>query len=120
MAYGKTSGGKVYNSEGYTLLKTATKTKTPELTKVTASSTKGKAYDYHSNVSGETGYTVYYSTKKDSGFKKYNNFKADTTRCDITKLTSGKTYYFKVRTYIKTDSGYVYSPWSAVKGIKVK
>ncbi|MBQ6600758.1 MAG: leucine-rich repeat protein, partial [Clostridia bacterium] len=120
VAYGKTSGGKVYNSEGYTLLKTATKTKTPELTKVTASSTKGKAYVYHSNVSGETGYTVYYSTSKTSGFKKYNNFKADTTRCDITKLTSGKTYYFKVRTYIKTDSGYVYSPWSAVKGIKVK
>ena len=120
VAYGKTSGGKVYNSEGYTLLKTATKTKTPELTKVTASSTKGKAYVYHSNVSGETGYTVYYSTSKTSGFKKYANFKADTTRCDITGLTSGKTYYFKVRTYIKTDSGYVYSPWSAVKGIKVK
>ncbi len=120
VAYGKTSGGKVYNSEGYTLLKTATKTKTPELTKVTASSTKGKAYVYHSNVSGETGYTVYYSTSKTSGFKKYANFKADTTRCDITGLTSGKTYYFKVRTYIKTDSGYVYSPWSAVKGVKVK
>ena len=120
VAYGKTSGGKVYNSESYALLKTATKTKTPELTKVTASSTKGKAYVYHSNVSGETGYTVYYSTSKTSGFKKYNNFKADTTRCDITGLTSGKTYYFKVRTYIKTDSGYVYSAWSAVKSVKVK
>ena len=120
VAYGKTSGGKVYDSESYALLKTATKTKTPELTKVTASSTKGKAYVYHSNVSGETGYTVYYSTSKNSGFKKYANFKADTTRCDITGLTSGKTYYFKVRTYIKTDSGYVYSAWSAVKSVKVK
>ena len=120
VSYGKTSAGKVYDSDVYALLKTATKTKTPELTKVTASSTKGKAYVYHSNVSGETGYTVYYSTKKDSGFKKYANFKADTTRCDITGLTSGKTYYFKVRTYIKTDSGYVYSAWSAVKSVKVK
>ena len=120
VSYGKTSAGKVYDSDVYALLKTATKTKTPELTKVTASATKGKAYVYHSNVSGETGYTVYYSTKKDSGFKKYNNFKADTTRCDITGLTSGKTYYFKVRTYIKTDSGYVYSAWSAVKSVKVK
>ncbi len=120
VAYGKTSGGKVYDSESYALLKTATKTKTPELTKVTASSTKGKAYVYHSNVSGETGYTVYYSTSKDSGFKKYANFKADTTRCDITGLTSGKTYYFKVRTYITTNSGYVYSAWSAVKSVKVK
>ncbi len=118
VAYGKTSGGKVYNSEGYTLLKTATKTKTPAISKI--ATTKGKAVLTHTNVSGETGYTVYYSTKKDSGFKKYANFKADTTRCDITKLTSGKTYYFKVRTYIKTDSGYVYSPWSAVKSVKVK
>ena len=120
VAYGETAAGKSYDSEAYALLKTATKTKTPELTKVTASSTKGKAYVYHSNVSGETGYTVYYSTSKDSGFKKYANFNADTTRCDITGLTSGKTYYFKVRTYIKTDSGYVYSPWSAVKSVKVK
>ncbi len=120
VSYGKTSAGKVYDSETYALLKTATKTKTPTLSKVTASSTKGKAYVYHTDVSGETGYTVYYSAKKDSGFKKYANFKADTTRCDITKLTSGKTYYFKVRTYIKTDSGYVYSAWSTIKGIKVK
>ena len=118
VSYGKTTAGKVYDSDVYALLKTATKTKTPELTKVTT--TKGKAYVYHSDVSGETGYTVYYSTKKDSGFKKYANFKADTTRCDITGLTSGKTYYFKVRTYIKTDSGYVYSAWSAVKSVKIK
>ena len=120
VAYGKTASGKVYNSESYALLKTATCTATPELTKVTASATKGKAYVYHTDVKGETGYTVYYSTSKTTGFKKYANFKADTTRCDITKLTSGKTYYFKVRTYIKTDSGYVYSDWSNIKGVKVK
>lgn len=118
VAYGKTSGGKVYHSELYTLLKTATKTKTPVISKVTT--TKGKAVLTHTDVSGETGYTVYYSTKKDSGFKKYNNFKANTKTATVSKLTSGKTYYFKVRTYIKTDSGYVYSAWSAVKGIKVK
>ena len=118
VSYGKTTAGKVYDSDSYALLKTATKTKTPTLSKVTT--TKGKAVITHTNVSGETGYTVYYSTKKDSGFKKYANFKADTTRCDITKLTSGKTYYFKVRTYITTDSGYVYSAWSAVKSVKTK
>ncbi len=118
VAYGKTSGGKVYNSEGYTLLKTATKTKTPAISKVTT--TKGKAVLTHTNVSGETGYTVYYSTKKDSGFKKYANFKADTTTATVTGLTSGKTYYFKVRAYKKTDSGTVYSSYSPVKGIKVK
>ncbi len=118
VAYGKTSAGKVYESDSYALLKTATKTKTPTLSKVTT--TKGKAVLTHTNVSGETGYTVYYSTKKDSGFKKYANFKADTTTCNITGLTSGKTYYFKVRTYIKTNSGYVYSDWSNIKSVKVK
>ena len=119
VAYGKTSAGKVYDSDSYALLKTATKTATPTLSKV-VSSAKGKATLTHTDVSGETGYTVYYSTSKDSGFKKYANFKADTSTCSITGLTSGKTYYFKVRTYITTDSGYVYSAWSTVKSVKVK
>ena len=119
VAYGKTSGGKVYDSESYALLKTATKTKTPELTKVTTSS-KGKATLTWSAVDGETGYQVYYSTSKDSGFKKYANFAANSKSGTATGLTSGKTYYFKVRTYIKTDSGYVYSDWSNIKGVKVK
>ncbi len=119
IAYGKTTAGKVYDSESFTLLATATKTATPAISKLESSS-KGKVTLTHTNVSGETGYQAYYSTSKDSGFKKYANFKADTTKCDMKGLTSGKTYYFKVRTYIKTDSGYVYSAWSAVKSVKVK
>ena len=59
-----------------------------------------------------------YSTSKTSGFKKYKNYESNSGY--VNNLTSGKTYYFKVRTYIKTDSGYVYSPFSAVKGVKVK
>ena len=114
------TGSEKLFSKKYPTIATATCTATPELTSVRDSSTKGKVYVYHTDVTGETGYTVYYSTSKTSGFKKYDNFAADTTRCDITGLTSGKTYYFKVRTYIKTDSGYVYSPWSAVKGVKIK
>ncbi len=117
--YFKTSDGTIIESSSYALLKTATKTNTPTLSKV-ASSSKGKATLTWSAVDGETGYTVYYSTKKDSGFKKYANFKADSKSGTATGLTSGKTYYFKVRTYITTDSGYVYSAWSAVKSVKVK
>lgn len=113
------TGSEKLFSEDYPTIATATCTATPELTSTRASSTKGKAYVYHTDVLGETGYTVYYSTSSTTGFKKYNNFKADTTSAAITGLTAGKTYYFKVRTYIKTSSGYVYSPWSAVKGVKV-
>ena len=116
VSYGKTSGGKVYDSDSYALIKTATKTKTPILSDITAY--KGKVKLFWTATSGETGYTIYYSTKKDSGFKKYANYESNSGY--VKNLTSGKTYYFKVRTYIKTDSGYVYSDWSNIKGVKVK
>lgn len=113
VSYAKGKDGKIYQSENYSTLKTATKTKTPSLTKVIEAN--GNARLYWSAVSGETGYTVYYSAKKDSGFKKYANFKANSTNGYVKNLTSGKTYYFKVRCYISTDSGTVYSAWSGVK-----
>ena len=116
VAYGKTSAGKVYESDSYALLKTATKTKTPILSDYAVY--KGKVKLFWTATSGETGYTIYYSTKKDSGFKKYANYESNSGY--VKNLTSGKTYYFKVRTYIKTDSGYVYSDWSNIKGVKVK
>ncbi|MBQ8029114.1 MAG: fibronectin type III domain-containing protein, partial [Clostridia bacterium] len=50
------------------VFETATKPATPKITKLTTS--KGKASFTWSNVSGESGYQVYYSTKKSSGFKK--------------------------------------------------
>ena len=116
VAYGKTAAGKVYNSEIYALLKTATKTKTPVISDVAVY--KGKVKLFWTPTTGETGYTVYYSTSKTSGFKKYKNYESNSGY--VNNLTSGKTYYFKVRTYIKTDSGYVYSAWSNIKGVKVK
>ncbi len=97
---------------------TATKCKTPSITKLTT--TKGKAVFTWSDVSGESGYQVYYSTKKDSGFKRVATYKADVIKGSKSKLTVGKTYYFKVRAYTKTASGTVYSDWSAVKSIKIK
>ena len=100
------------------VFETATKCKAPKITKLT--STTGKATVKWSNVSGESGYQIYYSTKKDSGFKKVKSYKANTTKGSKSKLKSGKKYYFKVRAYKKTDSGTVYSAWSAVKSVKIK
>ncbi len=97
---------------------TATKPATPKITKLTTS--KGKASFTWSDVSGESGYQVYYSTKKDSGFKKVATYKADVIKGSKSKLTVGKTYYFKVRAYTKTAGGTVYSAWSAVKSVKIK
>jgi len=97
---------------------TATKCATPSLTKLTTSG--GKVTFTWSNVSGESGFQVYYSTKKDSGYKKVTSYKANVLKGSKSKLTKGKTYYFKVRAYKKTDSGTVFSAWSPVKSIKVK
>ncbi len=116
-AYTKLSGTTYWASK-YAKFVTATKTVAPEVEKVTAYT--GKARVYWSDVKGETGYQVYYSTKENSGFKKFGNFKADSENGYVTGLTSGKTYYFKVRTYTKTDSGYAYSDWSNIKSVKVK
>ena len=100
------------------VFETATKCKTPKITKLTT--TKGKATVKWSNVSGESGYQVYYSTKKDSGYKKVKSYKVNVVKGSKSKLKSGKKYYFKVRAYKKTASGTIYSAWSAVKSIKIK
>jgi len=115
--YITTESGTVWVEAG-TKIKTATKTSTPTL-KVTSPS-KGAASASWTNVSGETGYQVYYSTKKSSGYKKLGTYKANKVKATKSGLTRGKTYYFKVRAYIKTDSGTVYSAYSPVKSVKIK
>ncbi len=116
-AYKKINGKTLWGSST-DAFETATKCKTPSITKLTAS--KGKASFAWSNVSGESGFQVYYSAKKDSGYKKVASYKANVLKGSKSKLTKGKTYYFKVRAYKKTDSGTVYSSWSSVKSVKVK
>ncbi len=101
------------------VLETATRTKTPEITSV-KSTTKGKATVKWSDVSRESKYQLYYATSKSGTYKRYDTYDANDTDATVKNLTSGKTYYFKVRTYKNTDSGKVYSSYSAVKSVKVK
>lgn len=118
VAYGKTNAGKIYNSKSYASLKTATETELPN-SMALYSPAKGKANLSWTDVKGETGYQVYYSTKYNSGYKKFSNYKANVKQATVTALSSNKEYYFKLRTYIKTDSGYVYSDWSPILSITV-
>ncbi len=100
------------------IFETATKAKTPTLK---ATSTKKRTASLSwTNVTGESGYQVYYATKKNGEYKKLNSYKVNVVKGSKSKLTSGKTYYFKVRAYTKTDSGTVYSTWSTVKSVKIK
>lgn len=103
--------------EASDVIETATKPAKPSL-KVT-SSKKGTATLKWTNVSGETGYQVCCSTKKDSGYKLIGSVKANTSERTVSKLTVGKIYYFRVRAFVKTASGKVYSSWSDIKSVRV-
>lgn len=69
------------------------------------------------------GYQVYMSTKKDGTYTKIKSLKSgdetdQTTK--ITNLTSGKTYYFKVRGYEKNNGNIAYGEFTSVKSAKIK
>lgn len=90
---------------------------TPALT--VTSPKKGTAQVSWKNVSGESAYEVYYSTSQNSGYKKLGNCKANVTKATISKLTSGKVYYFRVRAIIKAPSGTAYGGYQTV-GVRIK
>ena len=68
-----------------------------------------------------TGYEVQYATSsKFKSVKKVKIKKAATTSTTVSKLTKGKKYYVRIRTY-KTVSGKTYySGWSKVKTAVIK
>ena len=64
------------------------------------------------------GYQIKYSTKKNMTVAKTVTSGALSKK--ITKLKSGKRYYFKVRAYKSADGSRIYGGWSSVKSVKVK
>lgn len=68
-----------------------------------------------SGVDGATGYRIYRSTSKTSGFKK---IKSITTNSKVTYTNSGiscgTTYYYKVRAYRLIDGNYYFGEYSSV------
>ena len=70
---------------------------------------------------GAVGYEIYRSTKKNSGYKKIATLTNNRESLDYLNITSkGKTYYYKVRTYVLNGSTKVYSSYSTAKKIKSK
>lgn len=71
-----------------------------------------------SNVSG---YQLQYSTSSTfKGAAATRITKNTQVTKTISKLKSGKKYYFRVRTYKKVGTKYYYSSWSSQKSVKVK
>lgn len=64
------------------------------------------------------GYQIKYSAKKNMTDAKTAT--SGSLSKKITKLKSGKRYYFKVRAYKSADGSRIYGGWSSVKSVKVK
>ena len=72
-------------------------------------------------ISGATGYKIYRSTKKSSGYKCIATVKKGSTKSLVNKnLKKGKHYYYKVRAYVKVSGKYIYSSYSSARSAKAK
>lgn len=69
-------------------------------------------------LSSVTGYKVYRSTKKSSGFKKIATVKKGKTSYTDKKAKANKKYYYRVRAYKSTGGTNAYGSYSAVKSVK--
>ena len=72
----------------------------------------------YKKVAGVSGYQIYMSTKKKSGYKKIATLSSKKSSYTKGKLKKGKKYYFKVRTMKKVSGKYRYSSFSKVRSIK--
>ena len=86
--------------------------------KVTSPS-KGKAKISWSDVSGETGYQIYYSTDGKK-FTKLDSYKGWPDAQTKSGFKSSSTCYFKVRAYTKVGSKTVHGAFSPVVSVKIK
>ncbi len=82
---------------------------TPSTTKIKASWSTVKAAKYQ----------LQYSTKSDFSSKKTVTLANTAKTTTISKLTTGKTYYVRIRAYATSGGTKIYGDWSAVKKQKV-
>lgn len=87
------------------------------VSKLTAIS-KGFKVKWKKQTSQVTGYQIQYSTSKSFKNAKQKLIANNKTiSCSIKKLTAGKKYYVRIRTYKIVDGKKIYSGWSAAKTI---
>ena len=108
-------GSNYYKDYDTKSIYTLKKVSTPKIKK--ASSSKIKIS--WTNISGESGYQIYRSTKKNSGYKKFETASYKYSSVTV-KTTKNKTYYYKIRAYKKYDDEKVYGPWSEPVKYKLK
>ena len=112
----KTVSGTKYLSNSYAKIKTATRPATPKTPTLTAGSKKITVK--WAKVTGAEKYEVLMATSKNGDYR----IKTTTTKSSFVKtgLTSGKTYYFKIRAFKEVDGKKSYSGYSPANYIKAK
>ena len=117
-AYTKINGV-VYRGKGVKFYASTNPVKVKSL-KVSSSKAKNAALSWN-KVANATGYEVYRATSKNGKYTKVATIsKGKTVKYTNSKLKSGKTYFYKVRAVIKTDSGNFKGSFSDIKSVKVK
>lgn len=86
--------------------------------KITLALSKTRIKVSWAEIEDADGYIVYRCDKKTGKFKKTATVKS--VSYTDKKITKGKTYRYRIRAYRDTDSGKIYSAYSAVKYKKVK
>lgn len=109
-AYKTVNGNKVYSAYS-SIVSTAPKLSTPTNVKAVSTSVTSIKVSWAA-VEGAAGYDVFRSTSKDSSFVLLGSVTATSRNCP--GLTTGKTYYFKVRAYKTVNGNKVYSAYSTV------
>ncbi len=85
---------------------------------------KAASYNYNKiklsweKVEGADGYQLYRATKKSGKFVKVATVGAEKSEYINTKLSCGKTYYYKIRAYQVKSGKKIYSKYSAVNSVK--
>ena len=121
-----TSGGKVYATVNRRVSKSTSGIKIfryrPESVALSGLKASSGCFTAGWNTKkGITGYQIMYSTSKDfSTSTKVRITSSTTSSKKITGLTSGKTYYVKIRSYKTVDGTNYVSAWSSVQTVKVK
>lgn len=116
-AYKKCVGFNLYSD--FSNVVSMKKLSKPEI-KVSSYKKKTAVVSLSKSSSGATNYEIYRSTKKNKGFKKVKTIKSGTYNWTNKKLSSKKTYYYKVRAVKKVGKDKMLSSFSKVKKIKIK
>ena len=104
-----------------TFVKTPEAVKAPGKTTLTVTPGKKKADLKWKKATDAQGYVVYRATSKNGSYKALTTIKKRTTiKYTDKKVSSKKTYYYKVRAYRTVNGKKLYGAYSSVKTAKIK